>query len=554
MKNEAEKTAIKLQSPGQPVEKTQGKDRNIAAVLFLGVVTITFFTSHGTLSVDPPNRYIVAKSIVDYGDLRMRLEPDETPPPGTRIGRDGNYYSGFGIGQSLIFAGPYYFFHHLLGIDSDKIIRSLISLTVFPLTLGLIAVVFFALLRGFDFSRRHSYLGSVLLIFATGLWQVSKEGQEDTHLALFYIVIAYAIRSYQKSGELKHLILSGFAVSFAFLTRCDTAPTVMCYMLFAFYLIYRNNRAANPVEGVCGSGPADSSGRLRRGLMPYVVVIAFTLPALLIHCYINYSIYGNPWSAPHNSFSLAFLPRGLSGLLLSPGRSLFIYNPIIVFGFIGLISLWRLHRAWAVFAGVTFTCCLILHATVDCFHGNCCWGPRYLYRVIPFLFIPLAFWLFGDPSSPKKFQSLTRRLVTIVVVCLSVLVQVAAVSMHHVRELTQLEAAYNVSWSERQWTMWEPQAHFLMMRLVNIGESIDEMINDKIGPWPTVPDDQLSAQEKLNTPALRYLAFWPFHITYYLPVVNPAITVPLWVSTLLLLFGFAMGLFILYRGYRGCTE
>jgi len=186
---------------------------------------------------------------------------------------------------------------------------------------------------------------------------------------------------------------------------------------------------------------------------------------------------------------------------------------------------------------------------VNCFHGNCCWGPRYLCRTLPLLFVPVVFFgLYGSGAS------MFRRSMFTVVAVISILVQVAAVSLHHVRELAELGLAYNVSWSDRQWTMFEPEAHFLEVRLINLGKSFDEMANDKIAPWPTTPNHLLSREKQLQAPVLHYLAFWPFHLTYYLPAIKPELAVPLWCSSLILITGILAGLVTSYWGLRCSTK
>jgi len=506
-------------------------------LLFAGVTILAFFTSHATLSVDPPNRYQVAQSIVDYGDLRIRPAPDEPLTPGTRIGLDGNYYSSFGIGQALIFAGPYYILHHLLGIQSDKLIRSVIAITVFPVTLGLTALFFFALLREFGFSAQRCFWAAVLLAFATGLWQLSKEGQEGNHLALLFALSAFTLRRYQNTNSLKALAVSALAMAFAFLTRSDTTPTVLCYLFLAFYFIYQNYHHIS-----------HSTAKTKCVLFPYILVLALMIPAFIIQSYINYRAFGDI-TPPHNPFSLSFLPQGLMGLLFSPGRSLFLYNPILLLALPGLLILWRQHRPWALFVIAAFTGCLLLHAAADCFHGNCCWGPRYLCRQFPLLFIPLAFFIFHPPRIP-----LLRRITFIFIASLSIMIQIAAVSMHHCRELGQLAQAYNVGWSDRQWTMFEPEAHFLTIRLANLAAGIDEMAHDKIAPWPTEKNDSLPTDQELNAPVLHYLAFWPYHLTYYLPAIKPSLAFPLWLSTTILIVGLLLGLSFLYRSCQHCKK
>ena len=504
------------QSPGQFIS------RGTLLMLFAGVTTLGFITSHGTLSVDPATRYHTAKSLVNHGDVMVRLGENEPPWPGMRLLADGNYYSHFGIGQALIFAGPYWFCHNVLGIESDKLIRSIISLTVFPLTLGLTAVVFALLLGEFGFESRHCYLWGAGLVFATGLWQVSKEGQEASHLALLFTLAAYCLRRYQRTGSAG--LLAGFSAvaGFCFLIRTDTAPTLLCFFALSFWLIHRTTTRRLVIH--CGS------------------LIVPALVALAVHIYVTFGTFGT-FVPPHPPFSPEALPTGLAGLLVSPGRSLFLYNPIFILAFPGLLAMFRRHRCWAIFAFASFLGCLFLHAAAECFHGNCCWGPRYLCRVFPFLMLFAA--AFG---LTVKLGRGIWKFVFVTIISASLLVQIAAVSLHHVRELSELAHAHNVDWSDGHWTMFEPEASFLKIRVKNIGQSVSDMANGNIPAWPETDPAERDIQQQLSTPVLHYLAFWPFHLTYYMPTVKPSLAMSLWQSSLILLVGVAIAVGLLVWG------
>jgi len=532
-----------------PSSLSGGGSNKPLVLLLVAIFCVAFFTSHGSLSVDPPARYLEAKSIVDHQDLRIRPLANEPLPPGIFTGKGGQLYSYFGKGQSVIFAGPYFICSRLLGISSDKLIRSIISLTVFPLFLALTALVFYGLIRNFGFSRRQGYVAATLLVFSTGLWQLSKEGQEGIHLAFFFTLGAYGLRRYQLEGSLKQLALSAVAMGAAFLIRADTAPTVICYFLMAFYLVCRNS-----------SEIGDSRSRLAYRVRGVGLIIILILPALLIYLTVNMALFGNPVSGLTDDtlyFSVAFLPQGLMGLLFSPGKSLFLYNPIMLVAVVGMILLWKRHREWAVFITAAFVGGLLLHAAWPTFHGNCCWGPRYLCRHFGLLFIPIVFFGFSVGRSLPESQRLLklfRRFAFVIIATVSLLVQVAAVSLHHNRELEELAYAYHVGWSDRQWTMFEPNAHFLEQRLANLGICLNEMIHHKIPPWPTTPDHLLTPEQKLQAPVLRYLAFWPFHLTYYLPAVKPVLAIPLWGAWLILLLGLSAGAVLWGIGWRSCRE
>lgn len=78
------------------------------------------------------------------------------------------------------------------------------------------------------------------------------------------------------------------------------------------------------------------------------------------------------------------------GLLLSPGKGLFLYSPVLLASVIGF---WRFrHRrpAEAFIAGGSLLALLGLYSSLLDWYGGVAWGPRFLVPVIPLLALPLA--------------------------------------------------------------------------------------------------------------------------------------------------------------------
>jgi len=66
------------------------------------------------------------------------------------------------------------------------------------------------------------------------------------------------------------------------------------------------------------------------------------LPPGLFHLWYNYTYFNNPFFQPYGgAFWSTPLIEGLSGILLSPGRGLFIYSPILLGSFLGMALAWR---------------------------------------------------------------------------------------------------------------------------------------------------------------------------------------------------------------------
>jgi hypothetical protein len=56
----------------------------------------------------------------------------------------------------------------------------------------------------------------------------------------------------------------------------------------------------------------------------------------------NYAYFGDPFFQPYDlSFWSSSLIEGLGGILISPGRGLFVYSPILLCSFLGKALAWR---------------------------------------------------------------------------------------------------------------------------------------------------------------------------------------------------------------------
>jgi len=431
-----------------------------------------------------------------------------------------------------------------LGIESDHLIRSFVSFTVYPTTLGLIGVLFFLLLREFGFTQKTCMLFSFLLIFSTGLWQLAEESADGIHVALTLLITAYTLRRYQLTGALKYLIGSACALMFTFLIRSDTIPSILCFMGLTLYFMHQHR-----------------SKHQKRTWMPHILYIGILSIAPAIEIAYNMYRFGHPVVSYSREYSVGQLVTGLNGLLFSPGKSIFIYNPIILLAIPGFFLLWHKHRSWTVTVLLGFSGCLLLHSSIANFHGNYSWGPRYLNIYLPFLMLAAIFYI----THPQSKTPIVKRTLVILLMGCSVLVQVAANSLDQQREYGQMIQATGgydhntdhvysfAGMNKKDWTMFEPEAFFLKNRLINIAISIDEMLNDKIAPWPGEPQENSTIETILAHPILHYLSYWPYHLTYYLPAVKPGWKVPLWVSTIIILTGVSIAIMLLITGYRLCA-
>jgi hypothetical protein len=80
--------------------------------------------------------------------------------------------------------------------------------------------------------------------------------------------------------------------------------------------------------------------------------------------------------------------EGAYGLLLSPGKGVFWYNPPLILAVAALALLWRRERAVTlVLAGMGLSV-VLFYARYYQWYGGGVWGPRFLVPLLPLLLLP----------------------------------------------------------------------------------------------------------------------------------------------------------------------
>src|SRR6185503_4969652 len=127
-------------------------------------------------------------------------------------------------------------------------------------------------------------------------------------------------------------------------------------------------------------------------------LLAWSAPPLAALAAYNTWHFGTPWSSGRDATLTA--PwwsadplAGLAGLLLSPGRGLFVYSPVLILGVAGLAAGWR--RGRPLFAPAAAGVALFVAACAfrQVWWGGYCYGPRMLADLAPLLafgLVPVA--------------------------------------------------------------------------------------------------------------------------------------------------------------------
>jgi hypothetical protein len=318
----------------------------------------------------------------------------------TRPGPDGRYYAAHEFGNTLAFLP----FAALWNGFSQKLrpslnptqyehLRRFYMSFIPPILTSLGLAIFFLLGTSvLGLTPRQSLLGTFGLGIATFYWTYAQSLNDVVLTGVLILAACSTLMKYGKTPSLRYLIMASLALGWAIITRI---PAVLLIPAFVLYLV----TVHYPYIGKIGR----SIGVLGLVLIPFGVWQMFY----------NHLRSGNPFFGPvidpvhtENNGLTGNLIDGLAGLLLSPGKSVFVYCPI------ALLSLWlfpgffRRHRAEAILIMTLVFAWFLIHAKLQAWHGAAGFGPRHFVSITPILCIP---WLEALRQYP---QCLGLRIVT----------------------------------------------------------------------------------------------------------------------------------------------
>ncbi|MHB0874827.1 MAG: hypothetical protein ACYC5O_02160 [Anaerolineae bacterium] len=346
----------------------------VAAGLFGLLLSVYLLTFGGKLhSLDEYSTLAVASSLVKNGTLQSDQmawawagDYSQDAP-----GIDGHLYTKKGLG-AILWVAPFYALGLALpnaglahaGLLSGAVAAAIGAVAVFyaalAMTRTLGTAVWLALLYG---------LGTIVFPYSKYLFT---EGPAAAAMAVLLLGLAWYLCG--KRARTAALLLAGAGAAATLLVRPAGALAV------PFALV-----------AIAWPGP----GRRERGLKALVVAVAvFLLPvavALAAMAGTNWARFGNPLETGYTATESFNAPlwEGLRGLILSPGKSLFLYSPPLLLALLGLPAAARRWPRLTLFSVGTALAHVGLYSTWYGWDGGWCWGPRFLVPIVPLL-LPLA--------------------------------------------------------------------------------------------------------------------------------------------------------------------
>ena len=331
-----------------------------AICIFFILFSIYLLSASRVLHVDADEGIVFAtvENIAKFGrfDIEQIASVSKSNP--WEFGVDGKHYSKYGLMQSLLPVPLYMVAARLPELGNADVVL-LYNAIITALTGALV----FLAGRSLGYSTGTSAVVSVVFGVATFAWAYSKRLLGEPTSSLLLITSTYWLLRFVKSRHSRHLYLAGGFMGMAFAFKASNAVGLAAEMAFLAYVVR-------------GFWP-----RLRSALQLLVPVAAFVA---LVGLY-NFVRFGNPWHTgygPHETFTTPLL-HGLWGLLLSPGRSFFLYSPILILSLAGAAWMVKERRGGALLLVLSAALQILLYSTWWVWWGGWSWGPRFLVPLAP---------------------------------------------------------------------------------------------------------------------------------------------------------------------------
>jgi len=373
--------------------------------------------------------------------------PEEYPDFGL-IGRHGRIYGWYGMGQSLLMLPSDLVGTYLESLPifagyrgNDPSVRDMVvSVTTNPLVCVLAILMCFRFLRLLEFSVGQAMAGALGLLFGTTFLHYTQNMMENNLILLLTLTGFCFQYEWLRTGRRRALLYGSLALGANLLVRLTTALDIVAAGSFLLLVLVMERAGWRQIRA-----------RLLAYLRIAAPCYAFFFAIDRAYQYYRFgsvfntylSIFGQqqkqldrtlpanfPWSTPWHV--------GLLGPLITPEKSIFLFDPLIVLSLLLAVVLWkRLRpemRAWLAVTALLVAAYIVFYAHYVVWSGDFAWGDRYVSTAVELaamMAIPLLL------RHRQQFRPLWFRA-GLALVGVSVAFQLASLAFWHPLEIYQM--------------------------------------------------------------------------------------------------------------------
>ncbi len=352
----------------------------MAVFLFLSVAGLYLLSMPGYLSMDEESMFLVSRSIVEQGDVNIEggLLERYTESRGVR----GNRYAVQEIGHPAYGSLFYMLARSTSGVvpvEYHPFYKRIVVQCAGPVAGAACVVLLFLYLGHLGFSPERSLFFSCGLAVSSPFWVYGSTFFRGPVLAFFLLGFVFAVNVFLNTASTRSFLLATLSGAVLCVTKAIYFP--VCVPALIGIVLYR-----------CVWQPVSPDRRRAVHLLLGGSVIF--LGAAGIDLYYNMARFGSMLETGYDlseRFSSS-VPIGLSGMLVSPGKSLFVYAPLLLLVLPGFVVLYRKRRVLFLVLTVIVLYQLLVYSGWYLWGGGYgSWGPRHVVPVLPVLFVVSGF-------------------------------------------------------------------------------------------------------------------------------------------------------------------
>lgn len=469
-------------------------------LLFLAAFFLYALASPGNIPGDTEVRWSVARQIIRHQTVVLE-DSICAVNRNYAVAPNGKNYCFWGPGQSIAmlpFAAVGFALEKTQLLNpktADLLAQFLTLMTFFPFISALSVWLINRLLLLLGYSKKVSILVAALFAFATMNFHYSEILQEQSQItALLLTAMIFWIKS-RSQRRFLHAWLFSLSLGTCLLFRISSA-----IVIFPMFLV-----AAG--EEIFAHSNISRTKRMIKWLTAGFCGTAAVIIFLAWYNYIRFdSILESGYGlcaaraiGGHGLFESKPIPT-IAAMLFSPGKSIFLYNPILLALPFCIVGFTKRHKAPALMIAVAVAANFIFHSFHTTWAGDYAWSIRYQVPILGFLVLPLAH-LFS-----RQLKTAAKTLI-IILISASCIVQLASVTYKCNLEFTQ-NPNHNIIPDDYIWD-WS-QSH-LFWRFDNIWDHITA--NRNFSSTPVTDPEPLILKRNYDESSVREaynINFFPF--------------------------------------------
>jgi len=464
-------------------------------LLILTAVLLSILVQSGTLgNVDTTRRLQVSRWIwANEPPVAIGDEKDFGI-----LGRDGKYHAWYGLGQSLVMipldiigTTAIHASQTLSNID-DKLGGKLREAFVAYCLASLLSVgailVAERLLKALGFESSQSRLGALALILGTTFLHYLQDLQENNLLLLLSLTGLMLHHQWLLSDKDTHLIGGFVILGFGPMTRLTASFDLLAVVAWTCCCLYQLR-----------SCQANWKGRLGRYLLSFSMTSLICVGLDRAYHYYRFGLYsgtyihlmGERMRNLHKDLPSTFpfsnpFENGFWGAIITPEKSLFLFDPLVILTIYLLIKHWRAIdiqiRTLLIVGAAWLMGYIVFYASYYDWGGDSAWGDRFIttpVQITALFAVPIYLrW--------RRPLNLTReRPIVLLFILVTVWIQISSVFFSYNLEIIQLQHA--------------PTKIIVLLRQINIAA----WLTGNFERW------KLSASVPLSYLTPGFAVFWP---------------------------------------------